>query len=72
MMWMVTILDLQCESLRLHLVFDEFNIPLLIMFDKNILLDCNIIKRYLIIVFCLNIFALFVLCVFFVFDFVLD
>ena len=40
-----------CESLRLCLVFSDFNIPLLKMFDKNILLDCNIIKYYLSIVY---------------------
>ena len=33
------------------LAFSDFNIPLLIMFDKNILLDFNIIKHYLSIVY---------------------
>ena len=72
MTWMVTISDSQYESLQLRLVFIDFNILLLIMFDKNILLDCNIIKHYLYCLYCLNIFALLVMCVFFVSDFVLD
>ena len=64
-----------CESFRLCLVFSDFNIPLLLMFDKNILLVCNIIKHYLSIVCIALIF--FVLCVFlylsdFVPDFVFD
>ena len=33
MTWMVTIPDLQCESLRLRLVFHDFHIPL-IMFER--------------------------------------
>ena len=51
-----------CKSLRLHLVFFNFNIPLLLMFDKNILLVCIIIKHYLSIVYIALIF--FVLYVF--------
>ena len=51
MTWMVTISDSWHKSLRLHLGFDDVNILLLIMFDKNILLDCNIIKHYLSIVY---------------------
>ena len=59
-----------CESLKLHIVFSDFNISLLLMFDKNIPLVCNIIKHYIALIF-------FVLCVFlyladFVPDFVLD
>ena len=47
MMCMVTISVSRCKSLRLCLVFFNFNIPLLLMFDKNILLVFNIIKHYL-------------------------
>ena len=59
---MVTISDLR--SFRLHLVFSDFNIPLLLMFDKNILLVCNIIKHYLLEyrLYCFNIFLY---CVYF-------
>ena len=46
MMCMVTISDLWHKSLRLGLVSTNFNIPLLLMFDKNILLVCDIIKHY--------------------------
>ena len=72
---MVTISDSRCGSLRLCLVFSNFNIPLLLMLDKNILLVCNIIKHYLSIVYIALI--SFVLCVFlylsdFVPDFILD
>ena len=59
------------ESLRLCLVFFHFSIPLLIMFDKNILLVCNIIKHDLSIVYIALIFS--VLCVFlYLSDFVPD
>ena len=65
---MVTISDLWHKSLRLHLVFSTFNIPLLLMFDKNILLVCNIIKHYL-----STVYIAFILCVFlYLSDFVLD
>ena len=50
-MWVVTISDSWCKSLQFCLVFDDFNILLLIMFEKDILLDCNIIKHYLSIVY---------------------
>ena len=45
-----------CKSLRLRLVFSDFNIPLLLMFVRNILLVCNIIKHYLSIVYIALIF----------------
>ena len=60
MMWMVTISDSWCESLRLHLVFNNFNI----LFDKNILLDYNIIKHYLSIVILLKTFLHCLYCVY--------
>ena len=59
---MVSISDLQHESLGLCLVFSNFNIPLLLMFDKDILLVYNIIKHYSSCLYYFNIFC--IVCIF--------